>query len=146
MLLRFRILVKAGLATYFCAATDAARSLLGSTVEEAAAGSSAEQDLGGGGHPGHYFGAATNPARSLLLSAAEGVAAIASGNQRLAGWAVIAGVEGNSPRGQFQVPSPADKDACPSLLKDAAAGAHRGLCKAGRGRGIGHYQAALGGA
>ena len=130
--------MKAGLATYFCAATDAARSLLGSTAEEVAAAASADQGLGGGSRPGHYFGAATNAARSLLLSAAEGVAAIASGNQRLAVRAVIAGVEGNGPRGQFQVPSPADKDACPSLSKDAAVGAHRGLCKAGRGRGIGH--------
>ena len=37
---RFRVLVKADLATYFYVAPDAARSLLRSTVEEAAAAAS----------------------------------------------------------------------------------------------------------
>ena len=44
----FRVLVKAGLATYFGTATDAARSLLRCTAEEAAAAASAKQLLADG--------------------------------------------------------------------------------------------------
>ena len=113
-------------------------------TEEAAAAASAEQRLAGGGRPGHYFGAATDAARSLLRSTAEDAAVTASSKQRLAVRAVIAGVEGNVSRGWFQVPSPANKDADPPLLKDAAVGARRGLCRSGRGRGIRHRYAALG--
>ena len=86
---------------------------------------SAEHRLAGGDRPDHYFGAATDAAPSLLWSTAEDVAATASGKQGMAVRAVIAGVEGNVPRGRFQVPPPADEDAHLSLWKDAAAGAHR---------------------
>ena len=136
---RFRVLVKAGLATYFGAATDAARSLLRSTVEEAAAAASADQRLGGGGRPGHYFGPATDVARSRLWSTAEDVAVTTSAKQRLAVRAVIAGVEGNVPRGRFQVTSPANEHAYPPLTKDEAAGARHGLCRDRRGRSMGHH-------
>ena len=105
---QFRVMVKAGLATYFYAATDAARSVLQSTVEEDAAAASAEQRLASGGLPGHYFGAVTDAAQPLLRSTAEDVAATASGKQRLLLRAVIACAEGNVPRGRFQVPSSAD--------------------------------------
>ena len=44
---RFHVLVKAVLVTYFGAATDAVRSLLRSTVEEAATAASAKQGLAG---------------------------------------------------------------------------------------------------
>ena len=143
---QFRVMVMAGLATYFYAATDAARSLLRSTVEEDAAAASAEQRLAGGDRPGHYFGSATDAASLLLRSTAEDVAATASGKQRLAVRAVIVGVEGNIPRGRFQVPSPANEDADPSSSKDAAAGTRHGLCRAGRGRGMWQRCAALVGA
>ena len=94
--------------------------------------------MAGGGRHVHYFGAATDAARLLLRSTAEDVAATASGKQRLAVRAVIAGVECNVPRGRFWVPSPANEDADPSLSKDAATGARRGLYRAGRGGGMGH--------
>ena len=111
---RFRVLVKVVLATYFCVALHAARSLLRSTVEEAAAATRSKQCLASGGLPGHYFGAATDAARLWLQSTAEDVVATASGKQRLEVRAVIVCVEGNIPRDQFQVTSPADKDASPS--------------------------------
>ena len=136
---RFRVLVKVVLATYFCVATDAPRSLLRSTVDEAAAAAaSSKQCLASGGLPGHYFGAATDAARLWLQSTAEDVVATASGKQRLEVRAVIVCVEGNVPRGQFQVTSPADKYADPSWLKDVVAGACHALCTARRGRGMLH--------
>ena len=140
---QFRFMVKAGLATYFYAATDAARSLLQSTVEEDAAAASAEQRLAGGGRPGHYFGAAIVVARSLLWSMLEDIAKTASVKQGLAVWVVIGGVEGNVPRGRFRVPSPAYGHVDPSSSKDAAAGTRHGLCRAGRGRGMWQCCAAL---
>ena len=76
---RFRVLVKVVPATYLCVATNAARSLLRSTVEEAAAAANAEQRLASGGLPGHYFGAVTDAAQPLLRSTAEDVAATVSG-------------------------------------------------------------------
>ena len=79
---RFCVLVKVVLASYLCVATNAARSLLRSTVEEAAAAANAEQRLASGGLPGHYFGAATDAAQPLLRSTADDLTTTVSGKGR----------------------------------------------------------------
>ena len=94
--------------------------------------------MASGGRHVHYFGSATNAARLLLRSTVEDVDAPASGKQRLTVRAIITGVEYNVPRGRFRVPSLANEDADPSLSKDAATGARRGLYRAGRGGDMGH--------